>query len=224
MKLEELLGADLYAQVQAKLDEVNSKEPDKLKHVRYADLSEGNYVSKEKYTDLETSLTGKQGELDQANALIADLKKNAGKDTDLQNKINDYEAQVASLQAENARLKAENALKFALVEAGAQDIDYVFYKAAEKLKADGKTLELDESEHVKGADDLIKALKTQLPNQFIAGSEGDGNSKKVVKPNNLPGGDGGQTVTLDQFRKMGYQERLNLKKTNPEQFNQFMGK
>lgn len=224
MKLEELLGADLYAQVQAKLDEVNSKEPDKLKHVRYADLSEGNYVSKEKYTDLETSLTGKQGELDQANALIADLKKNAGKDTDLQNKIKDYESQVASLQAENARLKAENALKFALVEAGAQDIDYVFYKASEKLKADGKTLELDESEHVKGADDLIKALKTQLPNQFTAGSEGDGNGKKVVKPNNLPGGEGGQTVTLDQFRKMGYQERLNLKKTNPEQFNQFMGK
>lgn len=35
MKLEELLGADLYAQVKAKLDEANAKEPDKLKHVRY---------------------------------------------------------------------------------------------------------------------------------------------------------------------------------------------
>ena len=29
MKLEDLLGAELYAQVQAKLDEVNGKEPDK---------------------------------------------------------------------------------------------------------------------------------------------------------------------------------------------------
>ena len=46
MKLEELLGADLYAQVKAKLDEVNANEPDKLKHVRYADLSEGEYVGK----------------------------------------------------------------------------------------------------------------------------------------------------------------------------------
>ena len=49
MKLEELLGADLYAQVKAKLDEVNANEPDKLKHIRYADLSEGEYVSKGKY-------------------------------------------------------------------------------------------------------------------------------------------------------------------------------
>ena len=28
MKLEDLLGKELYAQVQAKLDEVNAKEPD----------------------------------------------------------------------------------------------------------------------------------------------------------------------------------------------------
>lgn len=47
MTLEELLGADLYSQVQAKIDEVNNKETDKLKHVRYADLSEGNYVGKD---------------------------------------------------------------------------------------------------------------------------------------------------------------------------------
>lgn len=46
MKLEELLGADLYAQVKSKLDEVNANEPDKLKHVRYADLSEGEYGGK----------------------------------------------------------------------------------------------------------------------------------------------------------------------------------
>lgn len=36
MKLQELLGEELYSQVQAKLDEVNSKEPDKLQDVRYA--------------------------------------------------------------------------------------------------------------------------------------------------------------------------------------------
>lgn len=40
MKLEELLGSELFEKVKAKLDEVNANEPDKLKHVRYADLSE----------------------------------------------------------------------------------------------------------------------------------------------------------------------------------------
>ena len=49
MNLEELLGDDLYSQVKAKIDEKNGAEPDKLKHIRYADLSEGKYVSKEKY-------------------------------------------------------------------------------------------------------------------------------------------------------------------------------
>lgn len=54
MKLEELLGAELYAQVQAKLDEVNGKETDKQKHVRYADLSEGEYVNKSKHAELQS--------------------------------------------------------------------------------------------------------------------------------------------------------------------------
>lgn len=48
MELKELLGEELYKQIQAKIDEKNSTEADKLKHVRYTDLSEGKYVSKEK--------------------------------------------------------------------------------------------------------------------------------------------------------------------------------
>ena len=48
MELKELLGEELYKQVQAKIDEKNSTETDKLKHVRYTDLSEDKYVSKEK--------------------------------------------------------------------------------------------------------------------------------------------------------------------------------
>ena len=80
MTLEELLGADLYSQVQAKIDEVNNKETDKLKHVRYADLSEGNYVGKGKYdADIEklnTLISTKDSEIANANKLIDDLKKN----------------------------------------------------------------------------------------------------------------------------------------------------
>lgn len=49
MKLEELLGEELYKQVKEKIDAANANESDKLKHIRYADLSEGEYVSKGKY-------------------------------------------------------------------------------------------------------------------------------------------------------------------------------
>ena len=30
------------------------------------------------------------------------------------------------------------------------------------------------------------------------------------------------SVTKDEFKKMGYQERLNFKKSNPELFKEFM--
>lgn len=53
MKLEELLGEELYAKVQEKLDAANAEEPDKLKHIRYADLSEGEYVGKGKHDALQ---------------------------------------------------------------------------------------------------------------------------------------------------------------------------
>ena len=78
MELKDVLGEELYKQVQAKIDEQNSKEEDKLKHVRFADLSEGNYISKEKY-DSETErlnglITGKDTEIGNANKLIEELK------------------------------------------------------------------------------------------------------------------------------------------------------
>ena len=223
--LKEILGEELFNQFMEKLNAHNGNEANKDKQIKLANLTDGGYVSKDKYTALETSLTGKTTELETANNLIADLKKNAGKDSELQDKITAYETQISELQAENARLKAENALKFALIEAGASDIDYVFFKASEKLKADGKTLELDESEKVKGVDDLITALKTQLPGQFTTTNGGDdGNGHKIVKPNNLPDGNKDTTVTAEQFRKMGYQERLNLKKSNPERFAKLSGK
>lgn len=71
MELKELLGEELYKQVQAKIDEKNSTEADKLKHVRYTDLSEDKYVSKEKYDSelekLNGLITGNDTEIGNAN-------------------------------------------------------------------------------------------------------------------------------------------------------------
>ncbi len=220
--LKSILGDDLFAQVSEKITAYNGDEANKDKQVKLANLSEGGYVSKDKYTTLETDLTGSRAELEKANGLIAELKKSAGKDQALQQKISEYEQQIADLQAENQRLKVENALKFALAQAGAEDVDYLVFKTQEKLKADNKTLELGEDDKIKGIDDLIAGLKTQHPAQFTAaGNGGNGAGGKKVLENNLPGGAGGQrTVTKEQFYKMGYSERLKLKNENPELFNQ----
>lgn len=213
MKLQDLLGEDLYSQVQAKLDEINGKEPDKLKHVRYADLSEGDYVSKAKYSGLEADLSGKAAELEKANALIAQLKKSAGKDEALQQKIADYEGEIASLKEENQKLKTETALKFALLSAGAADVDYLMFKAREQGE-----LKLDEDGKIKGESELISTLKTRHPAMFQGGNPQGGDGARKVLENPLPGGDHNQTVTKEQFAAMGYNDRLKLKQENPELF------
>lgn len=163
MKLEELLkdAPEILKAVNDAIAKVNEGETDKLKHVRFADLSEGGYVSKDKYTSLETDLSGKTSELEKANGLIEELKKSTGKDAALQQKITDYETEIATLKAENTELKTENALKFALVAAGAVDVDYLVFKAKEKGE-----IKLDDNGKIKGEDDLISGLKTQLPSMF----------------------------------------------------------
>ena len=45
MTLEELLGAEQYTQAPEKMAALNEAEPDKKKHVRGVDVSEGGYVS-----------------------------------------------------------------------------------------------------------------------------------------------------------------------------------
>lgn len=220
MKLEELLkdAPEILKAVNDAIAKVNEGETDKLKHVRFADLSEGGYVSKDKYTSLETDLSGKTSELEKANGLIEELKKSTGKDAALQQKITDYETEIATLKAENTELKTENALKFALVAAGAVDVDYLVFKAKEKGE-----IKLDDNGKIKGEDDLISGLKTQLPSMFgTSGSnqQQNNNGNRKILENNLPGGDNNKTVTKEQFRAMGYADRLKLKQENPELFKQ----
>ncbi len=215
--LKEVLGEELYNQFVEKINAHNGNEANKEKLIKLVNLNAGGYVSKDKYISLETELSGKGAELDKANGLIEELKKSTGKDEETQQKITAYESEIAGLKKENENLKVENALKFALVSAGAIDVDYLVFKAKEKgeikLADDGK---------IKGEDDLISGLKTQHPAMFETTSSGQqqNNSNRRILENNLPGGDTDKTVTRDQFLKMGYSERLKLKQENAELFKQ----
>lgn len=191
MKLEELLGDELYSKVKERMDEVNSKEPDKLKHVRYADLSEGEYVSKGKYDSELEKLTnlikGKDTEITTANELIAELKKGTKGNEELQGKITGYETQVTELQKQLQETKVKSAIKVALLSEKAVDVDYLTFKLNEKLKEKGETLELDENDNIKGWTDKLTGLKTQFPNMFETASE-----KKHIEEKKLPDRDTGR--------------------------------
>ena len=203
--LKELLGEELYKQLESKVNEHNGNEANKNNLIKIANLGGGDYVSKLKYDDIVSQLTGKQTELDSANGLIEELKKGTKGNEELQGKITGYETQVADLQKELAETKVKSALKVALLSEKAMDIDYLTFKVNEKLKEQGKTLELDENENIKGWDEVLSGLKTQFPTQFEAAKASN------IDENRLPDSDDrkAEPQSLAEALKAHYEEAKN---------------
>lgn len=215
--LKAILGEELFKQFADKLNAYNGDEANKDKQIKLANLGGGEYVGKGKYDALQALLDGKTAKLDTANGLIADLKKGTKGNEELQGKITSYEGQIQQLQEQLQETKIKSAIKVALLSEKALDVDYLSFKLENKMKEDGKKLELDDADNIKGWKDLISELKTQFPNQF----ENEGNRKFL--DGSLPPTGGSETVTLEQFRKMGVAERSKLKAENEELYNQYKG-
>lgn len=222
--LKEILGEDLFKQLESKLNEHNGNEANKDSQIKLGNLGGGEYVAKGKYdSDIEklnTLLNGKTTELDTANGLIADLKKNNKGNEDLQGKISGYEAQVEQLQKQLNETKVKAALKVALLSEKALDIDYLSYKVNEKLQEQGKALELDENDNIKGWDDMLSGLKTQFPTQFEAAS---GNGKgMIIEPNKLPQSEKRDGMTKADLLRKPYAERMQFYNDNPDAYKELM--
>lgn len=169
-----------------------------------------------RYSKLKTQHESANAQLKEANDLIAELKKSTEGQGDLQQKVAAYEQQIATLQAEKKQAQIDAEVNVALLSAGVKpdDIDYVTFK----LMAKGE-LEIDENGKIKGMDDKIAALKTQLPAQFSA------ESKKIVLENKLPTGDGsGDGITKEALLKKPYAERMKIYTENPEVYKTAMNK
>lgn len=217
MKLQDLLGEELYAQVQSKLDEVNGKEPDKLKHVRYADLSEGDYVSKSKFELLDAENRGNLSKLTEANSLIDKLKNAANGDEELQKQVTSYQSRVEKLEEELERTKIDAAVKVGLLAEDVIDVDYLTFKLKEK----GEKLELDEQGHIKGWNDKVAALKTQLPGQFKTDGKGRYDGFRPMDDT-----DGRQNhhegMTKEELLKKPYAQQVKFFNENPDAYNEIM--
>lgn len=179
--LKKVLGDALFAQVEEKINAHNLDEANKEKQIKLANLGDGGYVSKEKFSALETEKGGVQKQLTAAQTLINDLKKSGKDNEDLQTKVTEYENQVALLSQELEQTKLDSALKIALHQAKASDVDYLMFK----LKQENKELKLDADGKIKGVDEIIASLKTQLPTQF----ESENKNNKRIEEHRLPGSD-----------------------------------
>ena len=222
--LKEILGEELFNKFTEKVNEYNGNEANKDKQLKLVNLNTGDYVSKLKFDDISQQLSGKQTELDTANGLIEELKKGTKGNEELQGKITGYETQVADLQAKLQETKIKSAIKVALLSEKAVDVDYLTYKLNEKLKEKGETLELDENDNIKGWDDKLSGLKTQFPNMFESAGKGK-DGYQVLGDNRLPQSDGRKTIpTQEEFNKMSYNDRVELKKENEQAYRQLAKK
>lgn len=217
--LKTVLGDELFAQVKNAIDAHNGDDANKETQIKLANLAGGEYIGKGKHDALQAAFDGKNAELQQANDLIEQLKKDSKGNEEMQGKIDGYEQQVAHLQAELAQTKMQAAIKVALLSEKAVDIDYLTFKLNEKLKEKGETLEFDDNEQIKGWDDKLAGLKTQFPTMFAAAGEG-GSGYVPIDNGGLPQSNGSKTVTKEQFRAMDYNERAKLKEENAELFKQ----
>lgn len=209
MELKDVLGEELYQQVQAKIDEVNAKEADKLKHIRFTDLSEGKYISKEKYDSeieqLNGLITGKDTEIGNANKLIEELKKASKGDDGMQQKISTYETENARLQRELEETKVSSALKVALLSAKTDDSDYMTFKIKEMLKEKGEELKIDEDGKIKGWDDMLTTLKTQFPTHFESSESGNRQVIENKLERGNPAGGSAEPKNLAEALKQQYE-------------------
>lgn len=210
--LKSILGDDLFSQVENKVNAYNSDEANKDKQIKIANLASGEYTSKNKFTDLETEKENIASQLSAANKVIEDLRKATKTDEDLQKKVTAYESKIQTLNEELKVTKTENALKFALAQAGAVDVDYLAFKVKQKGE-----LELDENGKIKGIDDTIKDLKTQFSQQFTSSKENKIDEKK------LPDEDGGDKgMTKKELLAKPYAERNKIYQEDPGKFNEIM--
>jgi DNA repair ATPase RecN len=196
-------------------DDVISQVLEEMKANKIFTASEENMDVR--YPKLKADFDALTAQHTEAQTLIDNLKKGSKDNESMQAQIADYQNTVQKLQAELEEERRDNALKFALVSAGANadDVDYLIFT----VKRNGDELKLDANGQIKGIDNIIRDVKTAKPNMFAAG---EGKSGKRFEPNPLPDGQD-KTVTREQFQKMDYSQRLNLKNTNPEAYKKLTG-
>lgn len=208
MKLEELLGEELYKQVKEKIDAANANEPDKLKHIRYADLSEGEYVSKGKYDTAVAEKENLAGQVKTLNTTISDLKKNNADNETLQTTIANLQGELKKQQTANEKITKTYALKEQLAKQGVTDPDYLIYKAGGLDK-----FTFDKEGKPVGVEEAVKPYKDDAAMAHLFKQEQP--SKPPYQPQGGTGGSGAENPFAKETFNLTRQGELL--KSNPEQ-------
>lgn len=178
-----------------------------------------DFIPKSRFDEVNEAKKNAEALIVERDKQIEELKKSAGASDDLKKQIEqlqaDNKAAVEAKDAEIKQIKINNAVNTALISAGAKNV-----KAALALLNLEKA-ELADDGTVKGLKEQIDALKTADDSKFLFN---DG--KPNIKGAKLAGGSGdpkNQTMTKEQFAKMGYKARVELYNTNKALYDELSG-
>lgn len=177
MDLKELLGDELYAQVDAKIAEVNGADDRKENPVKLVDLSEGSYVGKEKYVSLKTEVDGYKKQLTDASTAIESYKNMdiEGIKKSAEEWKQKYETDTAALTQQIETQKRTFAAEKYL---DGQKIKSPLAKRSILSEFMSQNLEFKDGTFV-GADDYMKKIREQYPDDFESEQKEEPPQKKT---------------------------------------------
>jgi hypothetical protein len=184
--LKELLGDELYSQVEAKL-----KGNDKIK---LANLATGEYVGKDKFLAADSRMKDAEAQLKERDKQLDELKKAAGDSSALKE-------QIAKLQADNSKVAAETEAKIKQLT-----IDHAIDTAI--LKAKGR--------NAKAIKALIDAEKIKLDGEAVAGIDEQVEAIKKSDAYLFDTGDGPHTAPGGNPPSGGHNERADLEQAHAD--------
>lgn len=224
MKLSEILSPELYAQVQAEIDRVNAGQADKTKHVRFADLSEGGYVSVDKFNaqvnGLNQQVKDLQGQLASRDTDITGLQEKLTAATADASKLVEVQQQLTGLQAKYTRdqkdweTKTTKQRKEFMVRERANGLKFTSEAAKRDFlgQANVKDFQLD-GETLIGYNEFFDKYKAENPTAFVEEKPADPPADPPApKPNIvLPGNSGGTPGANKSLAEM-----MKAKNANPD--------
>lgn len=156
----------------------------------------------ERYGKLKDQHKALSDQLNDAQALIGELKPKAEGSEALQAKIAEYERQAEDAEARAAKAERDAALKVELLKAGAvpEDVDYLLYR----IDNGDAEVSVGEDGKLAGVDDALTALKAACPKNF----EAEGKGEVELKP--LPRGDGDEPAepqSLEEALRQTYENK-----------------
>lgn len=173
------------------------------------------YVPKSRFDEVNEAKKQAEALITERDNQISELKKSEDANDELKKQIEQLQAENAKNAETLKQTKIDSAIALALKDAGARNIKAVLpFITANELNEDGT---------VKGLDEQIKSLK-EGENSFLFNSEKKTDVNKLAGATPVVGAKttANGTITKEQFNRMNYKQRVELKLNQPDVYDGFV--